>query len=297
MEKEFIKLSQEFWFDFIKFLPRLIIATVVLVFAIYFGKKIASQLKRRLSRKLEDSLLANFIGRITRWIFTLIGIIISMDMLGLANFAGGLIAGAGVTALILGFAFKDIGENFLSGIILAFNRPFKVGDIIETQKITGSIISLDLRATTLKTFEGYDVFIPNSMIVNNPLINYNREGMRRFDFIVGIDYDNDVSKARMLILESLKDVKEILHEPPPFVIVSELTSNSTNLKVFFWVNALEAARNLLLIKSEVIELTVKAFKEGGVNIPYDSMQIQFNKGIPEIPVNLIKNEGKENNKV
>ncbi|MEO8666321.1 MAG: mechanosensitive ion channel family protein [Ignavibacteria bacterium] len=289
MEKELLQLSDEYWVGFIHILPRLMIAFVILVAAVFIGKKVSDLVKKRISKRLKDPLLANFTGRMAKWSIILIGIIPTMEIIGLTNFAGGLVAGAGVSAIIIGFAFKDIGENFLSGLILAFNRPFDIGDVIETENITGSIMSLDLRTTTVKTFEGYAVFVPNSMIVNNPLKNYNREGSRRFDFTVGIDYDSDVDTARNIILKGLQTVEEILKEPAPFVIVSELTANSTNLRTYFWINAPIAGRNLLEIKSEVIELTLKAFKEGGVNIPYDSIQVQFSKGFPEIPVNLTGN--------
>ncbi len=296
MEKEFIKLSENYWFEFMNILPRLIIAVIVLLIAIYIARKISSQIKKRIIKRLDDQLLANFIARISKWILTLIGVVISMDVMGLGNFAGGLMAGAGASAIIIGFAFKDIGENFLSGVILAFNRPFNVGDVIETQKITGSILALDLRTTTVKTFEGYVVYIPNSVIVNTPLINYNRIGIRRFDFIVGIDYENDVDRARKLILDSITGIEELLKDPPPMVIINELSSHSTNLRVFYWINTLETKRNFLEVRSEVIETTVKAFGDGGINIPYDSLQVQFNKGIPEIPVNIVSNGKKENNK-
>lgn len=294
MEHEIISGFQKSWDSFLNFLPKLLLAVVIIIISYFIGKTLAKLTKFRVRKRLEDELLADFISRVVKWSIMVVGFIISADIIGLAAMAGGLIAGAGVSAIILGFAFKDIGENFLSGVILAFNRPFKMGDVIVSENISGTIISLDLRTTTIKTFEGYDVFIPNSMIVNNPLINYNREGTRRFDFTVGIDYGADVIKARNMIIDAMSNVDEILKEPPPFVIVSELTSSSTNLRIYYWVNALTAQRNLLQIKSDIIELTVKAFKEGGVKIPYDSIQVQFASGIPEIPVNIISNESKKN---
>ena len=293
MVKETLQLIDQFWDGFVQIIPRLIFSIILLIIAHIIGKKISGLIIKRLSKGFNDLLLSNFIGKIAKWIFVLIAIVISMEVLGLANFAGGIIAGAGLSAVVIGFAFKDIGENFLSGIILAFNRPFSIGDVVETEKIAGTILTLDLRVTTIRTYEGYDVYVPNSMIVKNPLINFNKEGKRRFDFTVGIDYDADVNKARSLILDSLHTVKEILQEPAPFIILSELTANSVNLRILFWVDALIAERNLLEVKGEVIEKTVLAFKEGGVKIPYDSVQIQFGKGIPEIPVNIIDTENKK----
>ena len=293
MVKETLQLIDQFWDGFVQIIPRLIFSIILLIIAHIIGKKISGLIIKRLSKGFNDLLLSNFIGKIAKWIFVLIAIVISMEILGLANFAGGIVAGAGLSAVVIGFAFKDIGENFLSGIILAFNRPFSIGDVVETEKIAGTVLALDLRVTTIRTYEGYDVYVPNSMIVKNPLINFNKEGKRRFDFTVGIDYDADVNKARSLILDSLHTVKEILQEPAPFIILSELTANSVNLRILFWVDALIAERNLLEVKGEVIEKTVLAFKEGGVKIPYDSVQIQFGKGIPEIPVNIIDTENKK----
>lgn len=287
MEKEFLSLAYRYWEDFQHFLPKLVIAIIVLFIAYFVSRKFAKLVRKRLTIRLDDLLLANFIARITKWFIFLVGFVITMDVLGLANFASGLVAGAGVSAIIIGLAFKEIGENFLSGVILAFNRPFNIGDTISSENITGTITSLDLRTTTIKTFEGFDVFVPNSMIVNNPLVNYHREGIRRFDFSVGIDYSVDVQVARGVIIKVLEGVDEVLNDPSPLVVVNELTPNSTNLKIYYWINALTAERNFLEIKSEIIELTVKGFKENGVKIPYDSIQVQFGKGFPEVPVNLI----------
>lgn len=286
MEKEFISIAEKYWTGFLAFLPGFILALISLMLGIFISRKTSRLINNRLKLRLEDLLLVNFLTKISKWIIILIAFVVAMQLLGLATLASGLIAGAGVSAIVIGFAFKDIGENFLSGVILAFNRPFKIGDVIVTEDITGTIVSLDLRTTTIKTFEGFDVFVPNSIIINNPLVNYNREGTRRFDFIVGIDYDDDVSNARNAILERIFDVSEVLKDPKPFVIVNELSSSSTNLRIFYWVNASAVSRNLMEIKSEVIESTVKAFKDKGVRIPFDSVQVQFKKDIPEIPVTV-----------
>lgn len=286
MEKEFISIVEKYWAGFLSFLPGFVLAVIFLLLSIFISRKISRLINNRLKRRLDDQLLVNFLTKISKWVIILLGFFVAMQLLGLATLASGLIAGAGVSAIVIGFAFKDIGENFLSGVILAFNRPFKIGDVIVTENITGTIVSLDLRTTTIKTFEGFDVFVPNSIIINNPLINYNREGTRRFDFIVGIDYDDDVGNARNAILDRIFDVSEVLKEPKPFVIVNELSSSSTNLRIFYWVNASAVSRNLMEIKSEVIESTVKAFKDKGVRIPFDSVQVQFKKDIPEIPVTV-----------
>jgi small-conductance mechanosensitive channel len=286
LENEFINTLYDNWNNFLGVLPRLILSVLILLITLFIAVKTSRIVRKRLERRLSDMLLANFLGRITKWAVTFVGVFICMDILGLSHFASGLMAGAGVSAIILGFAFKDIGENFLAGVILAFNRPFKVGDVIESENITGSILSMDLRTTTIKTFEGIDVFVPNSKILNNPLINYNREDTRRFDFNIGIDYDSNVTEAKTLILKELSGISDILRDPPPLIVVKELSSNSINLRIFFWVNTVHVKRGLLEVKGEAIERSLNSLKEGDVNIPFDSVQVQFNKGIPEIPVTI-----------
>ncbi|HMQ67922.1 MAG TPA: mechanosensitive ion channel family protein [Ignavibacteria bacterium] len=290
MESEFISMADSFWKKFSGLIPEIFISLVIFIITIILARKLAGLIKKRLISRIDDELLANFITRISKWIITLIGVGICLNILGLTQFAGGLMAGAGVSAVVLGFAFKDIGVNFLSGVILAFNRPFIIGDVIESDGISGTIMSLDLRTTKIKTFDGIEIYVPNSNILNNPLSNFNAGGLRRFEYIVGIDYDADVSKARYHILEVLKEFEDIMDDPAPFVIVNELGANSINLKVFYWVNTDKAKESLLVIKGNAIERSLSSLKAGNVNIPFDSMQVQFNKGIPEIAVKVLNSD-------
>lgn len=292
MESELISMTDHFWKKFTGLIPEILISIVILIATIFIARKLSRLIRKRLIARIDDELLANFITRISKWSITLLGIGICLNILGLTQFAGGLMAGAGVSAVVLGFAFKDIGVNFLSGVILAFNRPFIIGDVIESDGITGTIMSLDLRTTKIKTFDGIEIYVPNSNILNNPLSNFNAGGLRRFEYIVGIDYDADVSKARSLILDVLKGIDDILDEPAPLIIVNELGANSINLKVLYWINTDEAKESLPVTKGDAIEKSLSALKNGSVNIPFDSMQVQFNKGIPEIAVNILNSDKK-----
>ncbi|MCB0728392.1 MAG: mechanosensitive ion channel family protein [Ignavibacteriae bacterium] len=292
MESELISMTDHFWKKFTGLIPEILISIVILIATIFIARKLSRLIRKRLIARIDDELLANFITRISKWSITLLGVGICLNILGLTQFAGGLMAGAGVSAVVLGFAFKDIGVNFLSGVILAFNRPFIIGDVIESDGITGTIMSLDLRTTKIKTFDGIEIYVPNSNILNNPLSNFNAGGLRRFEYIVGIDYDADVSKARSLILDVLKGIDDILDEPAPLIIVNELGANSINLKVLYWINTDEAKESLPVTKGDAIEKSLSALKNGSVNIPFDSMQVQFNKGIPEIAVNILNSDKK-----
>ncbi|MBL0106161.1 MAG: mechanosensitive ion channel family protein [Ignavibacteria bacterium] len=231
METEFINEVNVFWKEFIHILPKAIIAFVIFILFLFLSGKVSNLVKNRLVFRTKDPLLSGFISKITKWIVSIIGFVICMEILGFATLAGGIVTGAGLSAVILGFAFKNIGENFLSGLLLAFNRPFNTGDLIQVEGYTGKITSMDFRTTNIETFDGQNVFIPNSIIINNPLVNYTYESKRRIDFTIQVDYTNDLDKAKKIILNSIKKVKDVLEEPKPLVIVDELTT-SMSIKSF-----------------------------------------------------------------
>ena len=281
MESEFLSFFESMWKDLIKLLPKLIISAIVLILFIFLSGKIEKLIKYRLSYKTEDAILSGFFGKISKWVFLIIGFVLVMEILGFASLAGGIITGAGLSAVILGFAFKNIGENFFSGLLLAFKRPFKVGDTIHTEGYTGTVSSMDFRTTNIKTLDGQDIFIPNSMIINNPLSNFTYESKRRFDFTIQFDYENDIDKAKNIINSAVQKVSEVLADPIPIVVVDQLTT-SISIKTYYWLDAKAVERSILLIKSEVIEKTRQDLNNAGINIT-DVTQIKImNDNIPVV---------------
>ena len=139
METEFINEVNVFWKEFIHILPKAIIAFVIFILFLFLSGKVSNLVKNRLVFRTKDPLLSGFISKITKWIVSIIGFVICMEILGFATLAGGIVTGAGLSAVILGFAFKNIGENFLSGLLLAFKRPFKVGDKNNTEGLLTSL--------------------------------------------------------------------------------------------------------------------------------------------------------------
>lgn len=282
MINELVEILNDYWHGFIKLIPGLLVSIIILSLFLFLGNKISRFIKKKLIHKTNDLLFSNFIGRITKYIFLLFGFVISMEILGLASLASGVVAGAGISAVILGFAFKNIGENFLSGFLLAFNRPFNVGDLIESNGFTGTIISMDFRSTNIKTENGQDVFIPNSLIINNPLKNITKEGLRRFEFTIQVDYTSDVESAKKHILYAVSCVKEVLKEPIPIVVVDQLTT-SVSIKAYYWINALNAERAILEVKGDVIEKSKEELYKGGIAIS-ELTQIKITNDL--IPIKL-----------
>jgi len=195
-----------------------------------------------LELRWKDSIISNFIAEAIRWAFYIFGLITALNIIGFGGIAGSLMAGAGVGAIVFGFAFKDIGENFLSGFILAIKRPFEIGDIIEIGGYKGSVQDLDLRITHLRNAEGKDIFIPNASIIKNTLINYTKNGHLRVNFMIGIAPECDIEFTRSLIKTYLGKNAQILQLPKPNVVVQELGEYTTDLQVLFWVDLLSTKK-------------------------------------------------------
>lgn len=240
MNIEIKKVFIEYWYSLIELLPHFISALIVFFIFVFIGKMLYRILGKRIKRQWKDSIVSGFFSQALKWIFYLIGILAALNILGFGGLASGLIAGAGVSAIIFGFAFKDIGENFLAGILLAFNSPFEIGNIIEVDGNKGTVKVLSLRTTHLRNIEGKDIFIPNSTIVKNSVINYTKDGFLRLDFMVGIAPECDIHTTRHLILNHIDQQKTILKTPKPNVLVKELGEFTVDLQVLFWVDVILA---------------------------------------------------------
>ncbi|NNE55438.1 MAG: mechanosensitive ion channel, partial [Flavobacteriales bacterium] len=168
-------------------LPKLATALIVFLVFVVLGKLFYRFIGKRIQRRWKDSIVSQFLAVTTKYAFYAFGFVFALNVMGFSNMAGGLVAGAGVGAIIVGFAFKDIGENFLAGFLLSMSRPFNIGDIIEVEGYKGTVKALDLRTTHIRNVEGKDIFLPNAMIVKNTVINFSKDGYLRVEFLVGID--------------------------------------------------------------------------------------------------------------
>jgi small-conductance mechanosensitive channel len=277
--------------------PALLIGLVILIIFILVGRMVRRVLENRFLHKVEDRLLVSFIGRMVFIVFILIGIIIFLDQAGWGKVAGGLLAGAGVSAIILGFAFRDIGENFLSGFVLAFSRPFGIGDVVEVGGLIGKVRALSFRNTHIRTFEGKDIYLPNSMMIKNPVINYTRDGLLRHDFIIGLDYGSDIAKALRVIDENLDHVKEIEHSDGlrPVITIHEFATSTINLKIYFWINSFDYAGDQLVLKTRVMHSILLTIMDKGFSLPADIVELKmYQEGTP-IPINITEKKTPEEN--
>ncbi|MCB0466542.1 MAG: mechanosensitive ion channel family protein [Aequorivita sp.] len=293
---ETIQISVESYYEeFLKVLPRIALAILVIILGILLAQLLTNFYKRRFQQKSEDPLMSRFLAQAVKIILIIIAIMIALQIAGLDGIATGLLTAVGGGAIILGFAFQDIGKNFLAGIILAFNRPFNINDTIKIDDIFGKVKELSFRYSHIKTFDGRDIYIPNSDVLTKPVANYTADGFYRVDFLVGIGYEDDIEAAKKVIQEILDANKEIvrdeLHEN--FVIEDQLTASTVNLKVFFWVDTVDYRRASLVLRGLIIKEVKEALSAKDFNLPSDVIELKLYKNTPEIPFKISGNIEKE----
>lgn len=282
-----IKLS---WDNFLAQIPGILLAILIAAIGFFIADKIAGLSKKVIRNKTQDPLMTNFLSKTIKVILVVIILMFALRVAGLQGISQTLLTAAGASAVILGFAFRDIGENFISGIILSFNRPFNVNDTIEVGDIFGRVKSMEFRYTKVKTFDGKDVYIPNSDVLRKPLFNYTEDGFFRMDFLVGIDYEDSIEKAQKVILEATNNYEAVLtdEQHKAFVVVDSLDVSTVNLKIFFWINSEEYGKKALQIKSQVVANVKDAIMANGLNLPANIQEIKLYGTQQSIPISITK---------
>ena len=274
-----IQSFQDSWNSFVEQIPSLLAAILVITLGIFIANKLTDLSRKFIAGKSTDPLMTNFLIKAIKTVFVIIVIMFGLKVAGLDGIATGVLTAAGASAVILGFAFKDIGENFISGIILSFNRPFNINDTVSIGDIFGRVKSMEFRYTKLKTFDGKDVYIPNSDVIKKPVFNFTEDGYFRMDFMVGIAYENDIDQAKKIILDTMNSHPLSLKDEDrePFVMTDELGVNSVNIKVFFWVAAEDYRRYALMIRSEMIDQVKINLLTNGISMPANIQELKWYK--------------------
>jgi len=265
----------ETWINgLISMLPNLLGAILVL-FAFY----LLARLLRKGTEKLFSRFSANqaVIGLISTTIYIIIlaaGLFVALGILELDKTVTSLLAGVGIVGLALGFAFQDIASNFISGIFIAFRQPFKVGDIIENEDYLGTVQEINLRTTTITTFQGLEVLIPNKQLFQNVVINYTNTEDRRVDLPVGVSYGDDLAKVKDITLEAVKHLDSIDQSKEVTLFFNEFGSSSINFSVRFWAKS-PRQPDFLLAQSDAIMAIQDAYNKNDITIPFPIRTLDF----------------------
>ncbi len=267
------------WNIFLTKVPGILLAILIIGIGLFLASKISDFSKKVIKRKTSDPLMSNFLGKTIQLVIGAIVLMLGLKAAGLQGIASALFTAAGASALILGFAFKDIGENFISGIILSFNRPFNVNDTVSIGDIFGKVKSMEFRYTKMKTFDGKDVYIPNSDVIKKPVFNFTEDGFFRMDFLVGIAYENNSFEAEKLIMDILHKNENVLKDADKeaFIAIEELATNSVNIRVYFWVSSTDYRKDAIKIKGKIIEEVKNSLLENKISMPANIQELKWYK--------------------
>lgn len=197
---------------------------------------------------------------------------------GLTRLAMTVIGGTGLLGLVIGFAFRDIAENFLASILISMQNPFARGDLVEVAGFRGYVQSVNTRSTLLMTMDGNHVQIPNATVYKETITNFTANPNARFDFSVGIGYDDSIAHAQSVALGVLQDHPAVVDDPEPLILVEALGAATVKLCVYFWVDL--AKYSGLKVRSAVIRLTKRTFEEAGISMPDEAREVVFPTGVP-----------------
>ncbi len=288
---KFLESAIAYYQEFIGLLPKIGIGILIVILGSLIAKLISSFYLKRIKRKTTDPLMARFLAQAIKISFILLAFMLALEIAGLSNIAAGVLTAAGGAAIILGFAFQDIGKNFLAGIILAFNRPFHINDTIMVGDFFGKVKALNFRYTHIKSSDGRDIFIPNADVLTKAVENYTADGFFRNEFIVGIGYEDNIEQAKEIIMGIINSQPEIIQndiDHQNFVTETELAVNAVNLKVFFWVDTQDYRVSSRIFRGLIIRKVKEALDKSGFNLPANITELKLYKNTEDIPLRLKK---------
>jgi len=222
-------------------------------------------------RGTRNSLFGNFVRNATSKACWIVLLIIVLEKLGVD--VAPLIAGLGVSGFILGFAFQESLGNLASGLMIALNEPFKIGDYAVIAGHEGKVLKMDMMATTLATADNKKIVIPNKSAWGSPIVNFYALGRRRVDIKIGIDYSCDVAKAIRIALETVPTVAGVLPEPTPSVFVASLDDSQVTLNIRPWA---EGSSYWNVYNDTQVALK-SAFEKNGIAIPFPQLTVHLDR--------------------
>lgn len=224
-------------------------------------------MQRMLSKKHVDPTIQTFLRSLVNIMLMALLIISVVSALGIntTSFAA-LLASAGVA---VGMALSGNLQNLAGGIVILLFRPFKVGDYIEAQGQGGTVREIQIFHTILNSSDNKKIYVPNGSLSSGNIVNYSKEELRRLEFVVGIDYGEDVEKVRRVLREIVDADERVLQSPEPFIVLGELAASSVNIKMRVWVKS----ENYWSVFFETNEKIYNEFNNRGINFPFPQLTV------------------------
>ena len=259
-------------------MPLVLLSLLILPVAWMLARLVARLMRWLLGGRVESPFLRDVIARAVAFPVFLLGVYLVLQVAGLTQLALSIVGGAGVLGIVIGFAFRDIAENFLASLLLSIRRPFGRGDLIRVGDREGVVQSMNTRSTVLISAEGNHIQIPNSTVFKDTIENFTAAAKRRGDFDVGIGYDASVAETQEVLSDLLKGHEAIFDDPAPMVLVDALGASTVNIKVYYWFDGWKYSP--LKLKSALLRQSKKALTDAGISMPDEAREVIFPQGIP-----------------
>lgn len=255
-------------------LPNILLALIVFV-AFFFAACWLKIVVKRLTRRHRQARnLGMVLGRLAQGTVILIGLFVALSIIVPTFRAGDLVQLLGISGVAIGFAFRDILQNFLSGILILLTEIFQIDDQIVFKGLEGTVENIETRATTIKTYDGRRIVIANSELFTNSVTVNTAYDSRRMEYDFGIGYGDDVEEAKRFMLETIHSIDDILKDPAPDVLLLELAESSVNIRARWWIKPPRRIDDLNS-RDKVISAIKKKLLENGIDLPYPTQQILF----------------------
>lgn len=259
--EQLVKMSEAWLPVVLEYSGKLTLALITLLIGWWLVGKLTSSIGRLLDMRQVDRALGSFIGSLTSIVLKILLLISVASMIGVETTS--FIAVIGAAGLAIGLALQGSLANFAGGVLIMLFRPFRAGDWIEAQGVAGSVDSIQIFHTTLKTADNKVVIVPNGSLSNGHITNYSREPKRRVDINLGIDYSSDIKQAREVLLRIAQDPR-VHRDPAPEVLVTGLGESALNLSLRVWV----ATPDFWPVTFAFTEQAKERLSEAGIGIPY-----------------------------
>ncbi|NJR25041.1 MAG: mechanosensitive ion channel family protein [Richelia sp. CSU_2_1] len=260
---------------FLVLLPNIVLALIVFAIFFFVGRAIKRVVRRLTRNHRQARNLGLVLGRLAQGITVLIGLFVALSIVIPTFRAGDLVQLLGISGVAIGFAFRDILQNFLAGILILLTEPFQIDDQIVFKNFEGTVENIETRATTIRTYDGRRIVIPNAELFTNSVTVNTAFENRRMEYDVGIGYGDDLDRAKQLMLEALLSVDEVLKNPAPDVLVVELAESSVNIRVRWWITPPRRIDSLRARDRVISAIKQKLYVENGIDFPYPTRQILF----------------------
>ena len=261
-----IQVLLELFAQSIKALPGLLSALVVLFLTQYVVQivlKIVDETGKRAIKSISLQLLLTKVCRIGIWT---VGILLACVLAFPGFELGDIIATLGVGSVAIGFAFQDIFKNFLAGIILLLEEPFRIGDEVVIGDYQGKVENISIRTTKILTYQGEKVLLPNSTVFTDAVKVVTAYTHRRTDLAVGVDYNTSLPQASQILLETIGNIRGVMKEPSPEIDVVNFGDSSIDFVVRYWSNSQQ--KQLRKVQTQAMIAIKKALDEADISIPY-----------------------------